>query len=505
MPEEQRTRRIDLIVALLAALCVAFSWMSPEVSSPNERSRIYLAHAISERGSITIDEEVERWGMIFDIAHAEDHFFTDKAPGSSLLAVPVVMLSDDSVSIERLNLRVRRFVMVPITFLGGWLFLLILGALGISDGVRRLSLIGLIVGTSVLHYGGAFFGHGVVMTATLGALYSVVRATDGASRRSTVLWAVMAGLACGAAFAVEYQAVGLSLMLGAGLLSDPKTRRAELIGGAAMGAILLALPVLAYNNAAFGGPFSTSYAHLYHQHSIDIHSAGLGGVTRPHWEAVRGLLFSRSRGILFGAPIVFMGLFGLPSLWRRSRWVAVSTIGLMLWFLYLGTSIEIWYGGWGFGSRLLLPMFGVAALSAAALADAHPKTVPALIALVLSGVAYNVAVSSTFPEPPETVLNPLVSVATSLAARGAFSPNLGMGMGLHGAWSVLPLFVLSLGLSVWATERAVTDSHPRRALSVGLAIGLIWWALIWLLPEVNPGEVHGFVDWVAGLRVDPLP
>ena len=504
-----QTQWLDLFVVFLATLCVAYSWMSPEVSSPNERSRLYLSHAIQDRGSIMIDEEVDRWGMVFDIANANEHFYTDKAPGSSILALPVVALSRKTDSIEKLVLRVRHWTMVPITFFGGLFFILLLQNIGISANIRRITTVGLLVGTSVLHYGGAIFGHVIVMTATIAALFSLSKAIQTKSLHKQILWGLFAGLAAGSAFAVEYQAVGLSLMLGFGMLLSAETRKARLIFPAMFGAILIALPVLAYNNAAFGSPFSTSYAHLFHQHSIDIHSEGIGGITHPHMEAIKGLIFSRSRGLLFGAPLVFFGFFGLPTLWQRSRWIAGTTIGLILWFLYIGTSIPIWYGGWGFGPRLLIPMFGVSAIAAAALLERYPNTRPIGVVIVFSGIIYNIAVSSIFPELPESISSPMLSIAAPLASKGGFSPNIGTVLGLENALSIFPLFLLALSLAFWTISQLFIKNNSKISSSAFMSGGIIllaWWLLIWLLPETaNQGEIDWFVNWAPNLRAEALP
>ncbi len=58
--------------------------------NPNELSRIELAAALATRGSVAIDEVAEVWGRPQDISIREGRTYSDKAPGLSLLSVPVV-------------------------------------------------------------------------------------------------------------------------------------------------------------------------------------------------------------------------------------------------------------------------------------------------------------------------------------------------------------------------------------------------------------------------------
>ncbi len=51
----------------LLAIVMAYSWMSPQIEAPNERTRIYLSLSMLESGSFQVDEQVKAFGKPFDI------------------------------------------------------------------------------------------------------------------------------------------------------------------------------------------------------------------------------------------------------------------------------------------------------------------------------------------------------------------------------------------------------------------------------------------------------
>ena len=56
-------------------------------SGAQDTSRLALTQSIVERGTVDIDPY---WQLTIDRAFADGHWYSDKAPGVALLAVPVV-------------------------------------------------------------------------------------------------------------------------------------------------------------------------------------------------------------------------------------------------------------------------------------------------------------------------------------------------------------------------------------------------------------------------------
>lgn len=506
--------RWPLVVVGLLAVMLAYTWMSPEVSAPNERSRLYLTHSILESGSIAIDDQVEQFGTPYDVAHRDGEYFTDKAPGSSLVALPAIAtysaLGGDIDSIEKTTNVARLGVMLPVTVLSLLVFWGILSWLGIGREMTAAMVALLALSTNLFHYGTAFYGHGIVLFFSLAAAFFVVRnleATDEDS--STLVWPLAAGLAGGLAVTVEYQAVFVLAGLAAGFVAIERHRAPGPLVAFGAGAALPVAGLLAYHWAAFGDPLTTSYEFLIHEAPEQKHDEGLWGVTFPSWEALYGLLFSPSRGLVMCAPIILVGIAGLGLLWQRVRWLAIFAGITILGYLWMATSArDVWYAGWSFGPRLLIPMYGLAALSAAVtyewLCERIPVGAAALLGVFVAAIGYNVFVTAMFPEIPPSVTAPLTSVAIPVAGLSAPSPNLGMALvGLEDLASVLPLAVGALaaaGFAVWAARPRTGISAIRTA--VGIAVGIFVFAVVAFgYPEAHDADrIDDFVDNVSQLR-----
>src|SRR5256885_10465390 len=84
--------RLFFILVFLPMLCV-FPYLRA-VNNPNEFVRVFTAMAIVEKGTFAIDEQIQTWGWVNDMARVPDkkdgvpHYFMVKAPGSTYLGVP---------------------------------------------------------------------------------------------------------------------------------------------------------------------------------------------------------------------------------------------------------------------------------------------------------------------------------------------------------------------------------------------------------------------------------
>ncbi len=470
-----------LWITLAVGVALAFSWMSPQVGAPNERTRIYLSLSLLE-GQVEVTDQVERFGTPFDISKRNGAYFTDKAPGASALAVPWVgayRLIDEDASIEELNVFLRHWMMVPLTLLSFLLVRVVAVGAGVSaSGANRAAIL-FALGTNIFHYGGAFYGHVAVGLFALLAAHCVQRALEATSDRSQFLWRFAAGLAGACTFAIEYQAAVICIALAIAYLVVREHRQIKAVLAPALGALIPIVPTMLYNKVAFGGLLATGYSHLPHQSASQLHDEGLYGVGFPTLEALYGLLVSPSRGLLFCAPVVLVGLWGLGRVWGRCRWLAVYIAVSFAGYFYIASASEVWYAGWAFGPRLLIPAFGLAAIGAGFVLDETDHWLStargAVYGLLAGGVVYNCFVVTMFPELPPKITAPLRTIAIPLAEMGAPSPNLGMTiLGLSGLWSLLPLAALAGGLLAYITW-PLWRSHAqpfRNAIAFGLALAI---------------------------------
>src|SRR5688572_3424829 len=78
--------------ALLGCITLASLYVFPyylRINNPNENVRLQMTAAIVDDGTYRIDDVRRRWGWTNDAAVYEGHYYSVKAPGTSLLGVPV--------------------------------------------------------------------------------------------------------------------------------------------------------------------------------------------------------------------------------------------------------------------------------------------------------------------------------------------------------------------------------------------------------------------------------
>jgi hypothetical protein len=75
-----------------------------------------------------------------------------------------------------------------------------------------------------------------------------------------------------------------------------------------------------------------------------------------HGEELVGLLVSPGRGVLVYAPILLLALVGLVRFAQRHAWEALLLYGMVPVFIVLNSAYSIWWGGWSWGPRYLVPL-----------------------------------------------------------------------------------------------------------------------------------------------------
>lgn len=78
-----------------------------------------------------------------------------------------------------------------------------------------------------------------------------------------------------------------------------------------------------------------------------------------------GQLFSPAKGIVFYSPILLIGLPGWLDLWRRQRLLVALILGALLATLYVYGNNPVWYGGWTWGPRFIMPLLPLLVLPVA--------------------------------------------------------------------------------------------------------------------------------------------
>ena len=468
----------------------------------NQNSRFALVRAITEKDTLKIDGYQEATG---DRAIWRGHFYTDKAPGASLLAVApveVVRAVDGALGIAPESDAAIALTSYTATVVASGLFT-VAAALcvlwlslwwGYSRGAAVFAATAYGVAMPAWCYATLFMGHQLAAGCLMIAFAAAVALRDASGVNARRLaWAI--GLFAGWAVVSEFPAAVPVLFITAMALTTVTRSNAVaaasgdvliriVAGGAIAGAVLLA-----YNAAAFGSPFHLGYAS---EEGFAELKTGLFGISRPELWRVRDILIGRYRGLLPLAPLVALAPAGLVVLARARANLAPAIVAaaIALFYLVLNASYFYWEGGWSFGPRHLAPALPFLALGLAPLWDRWATGRGVLATGWVWGAAMSLIAVSTTAQPAVAIDRPVTqlfvpaflsgSLALNtqrftdlrpdmdpIARRGGprASWNLGMKMGLTGLASLIPLGTVWIGCGcflVWILRPVVSRARPSR-------------------------------------------
>jgi hypothetical protein len=472
--------------ALLALALVAYSYFY-QAGGWNQNSRFDLTRAIVEDGTVRIDrferntgDEACRVGARVcpkvprGQPRPKDHaFYTDKAPGISLLGVPAWALGH-ALAGERPSPRALA--------IGAWAATVLAVGLPSAMAVVALLLIALALGASrpqacavaaawalatlAWPYATLMYGHQTLAALLVIALALVLTTASVTPRRAAAIGAVL-----GLAVMVEYTAVlGALPIVVLALRRGPW--RGVLLGGF-VGALPPAIALAAYHTAAFGGPLTLPYEFSTQPHR---HQGAFMGLGAPDPDALWGILGSSYRGLFYAAPWLLLALPGGVLLWRAGqRAVVLVCASIAVLFVWMNASLVDWQGGWAMGPRYLVPAIPFLVLLTLGVARVLPaagwwrRAGVGALALATAGSAYlMLAGTAVKPEVPTHIKAPFASyllprfhdaqlaVSTQsidmVGERAGGPPqawNLGQALGLHGGWSLVPLLLALAACGAW--------------------------------------------------------
>jgi hypothetical protein len=116
--------------------------------------------------------------------------------------------------------------------------------------------------------------------------------------------------------------------------------------------------MLAYNMAVFGTPLSIGYNHMELPVFQQGHSQGLLGVGWPNPKISFYLTMHPAMGLFWQSPVLILAMIGIWFMLRVPNSRIESLIALTAFFslLLINSGYYMWWGGFTFGPRHLIPM-----------------------------------------------------------------------------------------------------------------------------------------------------
>ncbi|HEY4244096.1 MAG TPA: hypothetical protein VGM88_29990 [Kofleriaceae bacterium] len=460
------------LVAIAAIYLYVFPYF-PRIHSANELPRVYLVQSVAHEHRFAIDTGVGRWGATADVSPAGGHEYSNKAPGSSFLVVPVyaivrALAGEPSLATSFWLCRAIGGIVPTLIFL--WLLYGFLARWAPDPAVRRLVLVAYGLGSMALTYSILFYSHqlGAVCVGSAWIL-----ATDVADEKRTWRAMLAAGALAGAAPLVDYQAIFAAVPVAIWFVARVRQRPelVRMLAATAAGAVVPIAVLLLYHRACFGSPWRTGYDAsttfaMYHQQ-------GFLGITALRGEAFVGSLLRPDNGLFALSPWWLLAFPGFALLWRRGeRGVAAVGASVLVIYVLFVSSINFWRGGWQVGPRYIVAMLPFLLPPIAAQLQAwrtKPYAFGAACGLVVAGAAIYVGSAATFPYWPDSVVNPVAHLMFPMIAEGRAAPNVLSALGAPDALALAVYFAGAAALLGFVIARA----GGRRALLVAAALGAV--------------------------------
>lgn len=360
-----------------------------------------------------------------DIAYFNGHFYPNKAPGTSFLAVPAYSAIHFVEKLLGINPDDWRTLTLN-AWLASLLSVGLLSALGVVIFYRLalawtgcvlpslLSALAFAFGTMFFPYATMLYEHNIIAATLLCSFYLLYRVksmdTDAPEQDKSRQWIILSGFCAGYAAITNYIVAPVVIMLAAYLIRTVKKKNSLFLFG--LGVLVPLLMICVYNLACFDTPFTTNYRHQNPLFNSDGHAV-LNVFVLPQLQVLVSVLISPFRGLFFTAPVLVLGIFGIRELFKDEKFKSEAWLFscVICFFLLFIISFNGWQGGWGTTPRYLIPALPFLA-------------VPMVFGFIrYFKIACTLAIVSVFIMSVTTIVDPQSTVGNGNAGTVPGRPN----------------------------------------------------------------------------------
>lgn len=401
----------------------------------NQNSRLDLVRAIIIEQRLEIDSFHNNTG---DKSKVGDHYYSDKAPGQSFLAVPFVAISRiilDIVAIEpdsKIGLTTQAYIatfftsVIP-TIVTAYLLYWLSLKMGFNHESSFFLMVAFSFATPAWVYATLFFPHALTACSLLISFCAVVAHSKVKNANSSFFLALLIGLSAGFTVLTEYHAGPAAVIIAAFLFLQLWISKSgylfSSIIGLFLGAGICLVLLMSYNYLSFGSPFTLSYQVKV---GFDEMQVGLFGITYPRLDSLWQLLFGQYRGLFPIAPVLIGSIYGYIVILKnkKNRLIGLAAFTISLYFILIHASFINWHGGWAYGPRYMLDALPFFCLGLSAIwMNAHRIVRAVFTALVIVGAVQSFVAVSVTPQAPQFYFQPFRDLYWPAFQHGEFSLN----------------------------------------------------------------------------------
>jgi hypothetical protein len=390
----------------------------------NEQSHFALTRAIVDEGKLDIDSFANQTS---DRAFYNGHYYSDKDPGLSFLAVPIYASwrfiynffpndfkekyvgANESIitKVGENNTPVVDYVNPGFFILISMILLTVftsslVSALTIiliykiskyftkNENYRLFLIIIAGLGTLLFPYALVFMKHATETFFAFLSFYLLFKAKQEKIKENKYF--VLSGLSIGFAMSCSITIAIIGIACLAYLISFKREKIFYFVIGGLVGI----LPFILYNYFVFGIPFTLS--RYYMDPKIWPELGGIYGLNTPNLFVILRLTFDPYKGLFFYYPILLLSLIGLYYMYKKFKIESFLIVFIFFAFLLMNSSWWAWWGGTCFGPRHLTPIIPFLVLPLLYIFEKFYKN-KILKIIILSLIFYSIIVNFSGLQP----------------------------------------------------------------------------------------------------------